>query len=245
MSSYDHLAKWYDRLTDDVNYEEFADFFESIFNVSGQAVHEVLDMACGTGTLTWMLAMRGYEMIGMDASAEMLAEAANKAGENPASSPPLLLCQKLSEMDLYGTVDAAVCSLDGMNYIPPHELEKLFRRLSLFISPGGVLAFDLNTPERLKSLDGQIFIDETEDILCLWRAEYEHENELLFYGMDIFSREGDMWDRESEEHVEYAHNPEKICALLKKIGFVDVCVRTDGPRNHQGRIFITAINGEK
>lgn len=246
MSAYEALAQWYDELTGDVPYEEFADYFERIFREKGRrGIKTVLDMACGTGTLTCLLAERGYETIAVDSSEEMLEQLSEKAAGLSGVIQPLVICQELCELDLYGTVDAAVCSLDGMNYVPPEELPELFRRLRLFVEPDGLILFDLNTPERLKSLDGEIFVDEADDLLCLWRAEFDEDEGCLVYGMDIFSKErSGLWRRDGEEHIEFAHEPEKICALLERAGFHSMEILTDCPQSGEGRIFIIAQNRE-
>ena len=243
MNCYGPLAGWYDRLTDDVPYDRFADLYEAEFARAGGEFRLLLDLCCGTGTLTAEMSRRGYELIGADASEEMLMEAREKSsGLSPA---PLYLCQEAAELDLYGTVDAAYCSLDGINYIPPEELDEVFRRLRLFIRPGGLFIFDLRPPEFLRSIDGSTFVDETEDVLCLWRADYDEEESCLVYGMDIFSREGALWRRDREEHVEYAHETEFITRLLAKNGFGDIRFSAIGPSDDDGRIFISAVRLEQ
>lgn len=239
MSCYSFLAPWYDKLTGDVPYEDFADFYEGEFRRCGGQFSLLLDLCCGTGSLTRMLALRGYEMIGVDASVDMLMEAREKSAG--LINPPLFLCQDAAELDLYGTVDAAVCSLDGMNYIPPEDLPELLRRLWLFIRPDGLLIFDIRTPDFLRGLDGSIFVDDTEDVMCLWRADFYDQPPSIVYGMDIFSRRGRLWERESEEHVEYAHEPEALKALLEQTGFRDVELRRDCPQGDSGRMFIRAL----
>ena len=239
MSCYRFLAPWYDKLTGDVPSTRFADFYEAEFRHNGGEFKLLLDLCCGTGTLTDVLSRRGYEMIAVDSSVEMLMEAQSKSAG--LETPPLFLCQDAAALDLYGTVDAAVCSLDGMNYIPPEDLPEVFRRLRLFVRPGGLLIFDIRTPEFLRSLDGNVFVDEQEDVLCLWRADFEEALPAIIYGMDIFSRQGRLWQRESEEHVEYAHEPAALQTLLEQTGFHDVCLRPDCPQGDMGRLFITAI----
>lgn len=239
MSCYSFLAPWYDSLTGDVPYGEFADFYEEEFRRQGGEFHLLLDLCCGTGTLTCELARRGYEMIAADSSPDMLMEAQAKASE--LSVPPLFLCQEAAGLDLYGTVDAAVCSLDGMNYIPPEQLPEVFHRLHLFVRPDGLLIFDIRTPDFLRSLDGDVFVDEKEDLLCLWRADFDEELSAIIYGMDIFSRRGRLWERDSEEHVEYAHDPRQRRGLLEQAGFHNVALRSDCPQGEQGRLFITAL----
>ena len=238
MNAYGPLAFWYDRLTLDIPYEAFVDFYEKEFSADGGEFKVLLDLCCGTGTLTWLLAERGYEMIAADASPDMLMQAASKAAE--VSVPPLFLCQDASALDLYGTVDAAVCSLDGMNYIPESELPEVFHRLHLFVRPGGLLIFDIKTPEWFRSVDGSVSVDETEDMLCLWRAEFDTEEDAICYGMDIFSKSGSLWRRDSEEHIEYAHSPERLAELLEIAGFENVRLCCDCPQSDGGRLFITA-----
>ena len=239
MSCYGPLACWYDRLTGDVPYDQFADFYEAEFSRAGGEFRLLLDLCCGTGTLTMTMARRGYEMIAADASVDMLMQAREKAAD--AETPPLFLLQEASRLDLYGTVDAAYCSLDGMNYIPPEELPRVFHRLHLFIRPGGLLVFNIRTPEWLLALDGEIFVDENEEVLCLWRADFDRESNAVIYGMDIFSRTGELWRRSSEEHIEYAHSPDAISKLLETSGFGDVQLRRDCPQGDEGRLFICAV----
>ena len=238
MNAYGPLAFWYDRLTLDIPYEAFVDFYEKEFSADGGEFKVLLDLCCGTGTLAWLLAERGYEIIAADASPDMLMQAASKAAE--VSVPPLFLCQDASALDLYGTVDAAVCSLDGMNYIPESELPEVFHRLHLFVRPGGLLIFDIKTPEWFRSVDGSVSVDETEDMLCLWRAEFDTEENAICYGMDIFSKSGSLWRRDSEEHIEYAHSPERLAELLEIAGFENVRLCCDCPQSDGGRLFITA-----
>lgn len=242
MSAYLDLAQWYDDLTRDVPYPQFADYYERQFRARGKSVNTLLDFACGTGTLTCLMAERGYETIAVDASPEMLMELMDKAADL-SGVPPLILCQDAGSLDLNDVVDAAVCSLDGVNYLPAEELRELLRRLHLFIHPEGIFIFDVNSEERLRSLDGQVFVDETEDVLCLWRAEFREDTGALFYGMDLFQREEDaLWSRSGEEHVEYAYSVEMLETLLREAGFVNIGVDFDGPQHEQGRIFITAEN---
>ena len=188
MSAYIPLAPVYDGLTSDVPYEAFADFYQLIFRKYKVQPELVLDLACGTGTLTCILARRGYEMIGVDASQDMLAQAMEKALELPEGTRPIFLCQEMEELDLFGTVQAAVCSLDGINYVPQSSLDQVFHRLELFVEPGGILVFDINTPEKLHAMDGQVFLDEREDVFCVWRAAYYQEDNACVYGIDLFSR---------------------------------------------------------
>jgi len=231
VSAYGHLAQFYDRLTEDVDYKALAGHYERQITQGGRQPKLVLDLACGTGTLTRMLAERGYQMIGADASAEMLAVGAAFGG------PQILyLQQDLTELDLYGTVDAAICTLDGLNYLPPDDLEQVLRRVFLFLNPGGVFAFDLNTPEKLKGLDSEIFCDEREDLLCLWRCSFDADKRTCRYDFDLFEKQGKYWLRNRETHVQYVFVADEVREMLERAGFAEVAVTGDAER-----MFFTAI----
>ena len=244
MSSYDFLAGCYDRLTYDVDYSAWADYIEKHFAKAPLPGRTVLDLACGTGSLTRELALRGYEMIGADQSPEMLAEAAEK-NRGAAPIEPIFLCQSMEKLDLYGTIDACVCCLDSVNYVTdPKKLARAFQRVHLFLMPGGLFLFDINTPEKLAGLDGQVFLDETEDAYCVWRAEFSRR--ICTYFMDIFRLDPStgQWDRGEELHRERAYTVEELIALLEGAGFVDVQTwgerKLRPPKPGEQRIFFTA-----
>ena len=246
MSSYRFLAGCYDQFTYDVDYAAWADYIEKHFQKRPLPGRTVLDLACGTGSLTRELALRGYELIGVDQSPEMLAEAAEK---NRGVSPiePIFLCQPMEKLDLYGTVDACVCCLDSVNYVTrPQKLQKAFERVHLFLIPGGLFLFDVNTPEKLAGLDGQVFLDETEDAYCVWRAEFSRRSHICSYFMDIFRLDETtgQWERGEELHQERAYGLEELAAMLERAGFRDV--KTFGaltmrlPKAGEPRVFFTA-----
>ena len=244
MSSYDFLAGCYDGLTYDVDYAAWADYIEKHFRKSPLPGNTVLDLACGTGSLTRELALRGYELIGVDRSPEMLAQAAEK-NRGIAPVEPIFLCQSMEKLDLYGTADACVCCLDSVNYVTdPRKLRRAFERVRLFLTPGGLFLFDVNSPEKLEGLDGQVFLDETEDTYCVWRAEFSRR--ICSYFMDIFRLDEStgQWERGEELHRERAYTVPELTGLLEEAGFVDV--RTWGelkmrpPKPGEQRIFFTA-----
>jgi len=221
MSSYQQLAGAYDELTWDVGYEKRADFLEKLFRRSRIPVHTVLDLACGTGSMTWLLAGRGYELIAVDGSQEMLAAAREKSA--PAEVPPLFLHQSMPRLDLYGTVDAAICCLDSLNYLTePEDCRKTFHRVWRALRPGGMFFFDINTPQKLRGLDGQVFLDENDESYCVWRAEFDEEENCCYYGIDLFRRRGALWARSFEQHCEYAYDPDTLEQWLREAGFARV-----------------------
>ena len=246
MESYEFLAGCYDELTTDVRYSRWADYIEKHFARSALPIHTVLDLACGTGSLTAELMGRGYEMICADRSAEMLSVAAEKC-RDLAGEPPVFLCQSMEKLDLYGTVDACVCCLDSVNYVTsPRKLKKAFQRVHLFLVPGGLFLFDINTPDKLRGLDGGMFIDETDDADCVWRAEYAPRRRICTYGMDIFRLEPDgRWSRGEEVHEEYAYEPDELEEYLREAGFTRIrrhgCLKMRAPVPGEERIFFTAV----
>lgn len=243
MNSYGFLAGCYDRLTYDVDYSAWADYLQGHFRRRGLPGNTVLDLACGTGSLTWELKKRGYEMIGVDLSPEMLALAAEKNREGPGV-PPIFLCQSMDRLDLYGTIDACVCCLDSVNYVTdPKKLQRAFQRVHLFLMPGGLFLFDVNTPEKLQGLDGQVFLDETEEDYCVWRAEYSRRRRVCSYYMDIFrlDRASGQWERGEELHEERAYTREELEQMLRRAGFQDIraygSLKLRPPRPGEERIF--------
>ena len=229
-----------------MGYSAWADYIEAHFRKRGIPGKTVLDLACGTGSLTRELAQRGYEMIGVDRSPEMLAEAAEKNREVEGISP-IFLCQSMDKLDLYGTIDACVCCLDSVNYVTdPKQLKKAFQRVYLFLMPGGLFLFDINTPKKLRGLDGQVFLDETEDTYCVWRAEYSKRSRMCTYFMDLFrlDEETGLWERGEELHRERAYEPEELAEFLREAGFQDIRLygnrKMRSPKPDENRIFIAA-----
>lgn len=245
MSCYGDLAASYDSLTADVEYRKRAEFLQKLLGKSRIPVHTILDLACGTGTMTCLLAEAGYEMIGVDRSEDMLAEAAGKQISEGKISP-IYLQQSMEELDLYGTVEAAVCCLDSLNYLTDaRALRRTLQRLHLFVAPGGVFLFDINSPCKLRGLDGQVFLDEGEDVYCVWRTEFDKRSRICIYGMDIFQREGDLWRRSQEEHYEKAWEVEELKGFLQEAGFGQIRTYGDcvlrAPKENEQRIYFTCI----
>ena len=248
MSAYEALAAVYDQLTGDVNYDRRADYIEKLFRKARIPIHTVLDLACGTGSMTAALSERGYELIAVDASPDMLAAAREKAAEM-SGEPPVFLNQSMPALDLYGTVDAAVCCLDSLNYLStPKEVQKTFQRLHLFIAPGGLLVFAIKSAAYLRGLDGQVFLDEQEDVYCVWRASYEKRGQYCSYWMDIFTRREDgAWARAGEEHRQRAYEVDELRAWLLEAGFTRIRTygdcRMSAPREGEQRIYFSAVRG--
>lgn len=220
MTTYKELAVGYDGLQSEVDYERLAASCAELFKASLRKTETVLDLACGTGSLLFRFAEMGFETIGTDGSAEMLSIAAEKAQSlDRKLIRPLLLNQMMEELDLYGTVDAAVCTLDGLNYLDESALRETFRRLALFIAPGGVLVFDVNTLEKFRAMDGCTYASESEDTFCIWRCRFEERERECEIVMDVFRRQGRLWSRSGEEHIEFYHSKDSVSQMLIKAGF--------------------------
>ena len=242
MNSYQILSAYYDRFTDDVGYARWADFFERLFAREGMQPKLVLDLACGTGSLTGILAQRGYEMIGGEAAPDMLMQAMqNTMNCDPR---PLFLNQRMEALDLYGTVDVCLCCLDSVNYVTePETLQQAFDRVHLFLEPGsGLFVFDINTPEKFARMDGNCYVREDEDVFCAWQAAVE--DGLCAYQFDIFERSGENWTRAQETHEERIYTAETLTAMLERAGFSEIKIYGDQEfapvRGGEDRIYFTA-----
>lgn len=227
MSSYRALAGSYDGLMADGAYRRRADYLERLFQKSAIPVRTVLDLACGTGTIACLLAGRGYEVIATDGSEDMLAQAANKAAALP--HPPLFLHQAMPRLRLIEPVDAAISTLDSLNYLTrERELRETFRRVFCYLKPGGQFLFDVNTPYKLRRMDGQMYADETEESFCIWRTFFSERTQVCTYQVDLFQLRPDgAWERRFEEHRERAWGEERLRQFLQEAGFSKVRMTGD------------------
>ena len=174
MDAYHNLAASYDRLTNDVDYEATVDFYYEILKQEGLKPRTAVDLACGTGSVTAILARKGLQVIGVDMSEEMLTEASQKAAD--LEQAPWFICQSLQQLRLPRAVDMAVCALDSLDYITdPADCREAIRRVFKYLNPGGIFIFDVNTPEKLRAMDGQVFLDEDDDVYCVWRGEFDED----------------------------------------------------------------------
>lgn len=227
MSGYGALASSYDALMADGAYRRRADFLERLFRGSRIPVRSVLDLACGTGTIACLLAERGYEVIATDGSEEMLTQAAAKAAGLEA--PPLFLHQAMPRLRLLQPVDAVVSTLDSLNYLTrERDLRETFCRVRRWLKPGGLFLFDVNTPYKLRRMDRQLYMDETEESLCVWRTFFSERRQVCTYQVDLFRlRPGGAWDRSFEEHRERAWSEAFLREALGGAGFSSVRLTGD------------------
>ena len=248
MDAYQELAASYDRLINDVDYAAVEDFYQKILEREGLKPRTCVDLACGTGSVSVLLAQASLEVIGVDMSEDMLTVAFDKACG--MERPPRFVCQKLQELKLPRGVDLAVCALDSLDYVTdPADCQEAVRRVYKALNPGGIFIFDVNTPEKLRAMDGQVWLDEDEDVFCVWRGEFDEETNICSYGMDLFQRQGDVWNRSFEEHKEYAYSREQLTAYLRDAGFTHIEVYADrifeAPREGEQRIYFKARKGKR
>ena len=246
MDAYHALAASYDRLTNDVNYHQTVEFYKEILRREGLRPRTAVDLACGTGSVALLLAKEGIRVTGVDMSEEMLTVAWEKA--QSLDNPPVFVHQLLQELSLPRGVDLAVCALDSLDYIlDPEDCQQAIRRVYRALNPGGIFIFDVNTPEKLQSMDDQVFLDEDDDVYCVWRGEFDWETNICSYGMDLFQRKGGLWERSFEEHQEYAYSQQQLTTYLRQAGFTSIEVYGDrqfrDPLPGEQRIYMKARKG--
>ena len=218
--SYGSFAHVYDRLTENVDYESYAAYIKRLFENYGKNINSVLDVACGTGSLTTCLAKMGFDMIGTDASYDMLSQAQEKKYDENLDI--LYLCQPAQELDLYGTVEGAVCTLDSINHITDEkEVLKAFKKVSLFMEKDGIFIFDMNTEYKHREVLGNnTFVYDVDDVYCVWQNEYDEKNMITHISLDIFSEfEEGVYERFEEEFDERAYSFNQIKKWLEKSDF--------------------------
>lgn len=219
MRSYSSFARFYDSLTENVEYEKRADYICTLFKKLNHNMGLSLDLACGTGSLTIELAKRGIDIYGIDASEEMLTEALDKAYD--AQKSIMFLCQKMQTIDLYGTIDTCICTLDSINHLTnPQDVQKTFNKVSLFMNPGGYFLFDVNTVyKHQKVLADNNFVIENENVFCVWQ-NYLQDNNIVEINMDFFvESENNFYKRFSESFCERAYTEDELRTMLGIAGF--------------------------
>ena len=216
MEAYTEFAQVYDRFMDNVPYEAWCEGISKILTEHGISEGLILDLGCGTGTMTRLLRQKGYDMIGVDASAEMLEIARNHPDEGI-----LYLQQDMREFELYGTVAAVVCVCDSLNYITEEEdLLQVFRLVWNYLDPDGVFFFDMNTIYKYKEMLGETTIAENrEEGSFIWENYYDPEEQLNQYDLTLYVQdEDDRYVRFEETHIQKAYALERVLELLEKAG---------------------------
>jgi len=215
---YDLLAPFYDAINSDIDYSSWADFIEGVFAREMKTKPElVLDLGCGTGKMTLELSARGYDMTGIDISAEMLDIARGEAVRR--GEDVLWLCQDMTSFELYGTVDAAVCCLDCINHLTSKkQLEACFRLVHNYLIPDGIFIFDINGKYKFENVySDRSYVMEERDALCVWQNYYNEKTKLCDFYITLFKEGGDgRYERFDECQREKMYRLDEIKSLLKK-----------------------------
>ena len=226
MSGYHFFSQFYDNLTFNVDYEKRAEYLQSVLSLWGHESGLALDLACGTGSMTLALKERGWDIFGVDGSQEMLSVAMDKAYDKELSV--LFLCQQMERLDLYGTIDTCICTLDSLNHITDQaQLQAAFDRVALFMNPEGMFVFDVNTVFKHQNILGNnTFVYDTDDVYCVWQNTLQ-ENHIVSIELDLFEHSGDVYTRSSEHFKERAYEIDELKDMLSKAGFETLAVYDD------------------
>ena len=246
MEAYSDFARVYDIFMDNVEYEKWAEYLIGSLKEYGIEDGIVLELGCGTGVMTELLAESGYDMIGVDNSEEMLGEAMEKRAES--GHEILYLEQDMREFELYGTVKAIVSNCDSMNYITEDEdLLEVFKLVNNYLDPEGVFIFDLNTVYKYEKILGEQTIAENrEDASFIWDNYYDEEEQINEYDLALFIPEGKdgLYRKYEEVHYQRAYELELVKELLEKAGMEFVTAYdafTKNPVNEKSeRIYVIA-----
>lgn len=258
---YSVIAGVYDRLNAEIDYSAWADFIEKCFDKYLPSRPElVLDLACGTGSMTREMALRGYDMIGVDGSPEMLSIASERAyiaseafseDETDERLPILYLLQDMRSFELYGTVGAVLCCLDSINYLTEsRDVKKCFSLVHNYLDPNGLFIFDVNSPFKFENIYGDnAYVLEDEDesgaVFCTWQNHFDPKSGICDFYLNLFSEDEDgRYIRQEEEQRERMYTPSELETMLSETGFEPIGVFGDldlgAPKSDSERLYILA-----
>lgn len=221
MNAYSGFAQVYDEFMDNVPYAEWCDYLCKILREHGIEDGLVLDLGCGTGTLTEQLASAGYDMIGVDGAEDMLSIAMDKRAHS--GHDILYLLQDMREFELYGTVRAIVSVCDSMNYLTdPADFAKVLRLAANYLDYGGLFLFDLNTPYKYEQLlADHTFAENRDNCSFIWENDYDPKERINEYALTLFVRtaeDRETYERFTETHYQRAYEPEEVIKMIKEAG---------------------------
>ena len=244
MDAYTSFAEVYHKFMDNIPYEAWCGYLTSLLKEYGINDGLVLDLGCGTGTLTELLAKEGYDMIGVDVSEDMLQEAIEKRAES--GLPILYLLQDMREFELYGTVRVVVSICDSLNYILDYDdLAHVFSLVNNYLDPKGMFIFDLNTEAKFQAMGSETIAEVRDEGSFIWENEYDEEEKINSYDLTLFIREeDDLYRRYQETHFERAWSLDEIKKALTEAGMEFVAAydafTKNAPRKESDRIYVVA-----
>lgn len=218
---YTNFAAFYDALTQNVEYEKRAARLHFLIQKYLRTETEgklLTDLACGTGSMSEALARLGYDVIGVDGSSAMLSAAMDKKLQSGLNIQ--YLCQDMRELDMFGTIDVTVCTLDSLNHLPSlADVQRVFDRVSLFAQPGGLFLFDMNTLYKHREiLADRVFLYDMDEVFCAWENRLLSDMATVEMQLTFFERDGDSYFRSEEQITETAYGTSEIQAALRKSG---------------------------
>ncbi|MFZ5989170.1 MAG: class I SAM-dependent DNA methyltransferase [Bacillota bacterium] len=214
---YSNFAYIYDRLMYDVDYKEWANYIESIFKLHGIKPALILDLGCGTGNFSIEMARRGYDMIGVDSSPDMLSCAMEKsAGINNV----LYLNQDMTDFELYGTVDIIVCLMDSINYIlKKRDIKKIFKLVKNYLNPGGLFIFDINTPYKFENVfKDNVYYDVSDEVTYIWQNHFDRKNGICEFDLTFFIKDNEGYEKYEELHYERCYKVQELKKMIDESG---------------------------
>lgn len=221
MKGYSVFARYYDDLTANIDYRKRAEYFHTIIKKFKTTKENILlDLACGTGSISEEMARLGYDVIGVDYSEEMLGIAIEKKFDS--GLPIQYLCQDMRTIDMFGTVDVTICALDSINHLSSaDDVKKVFQRVSLFAEPQGLFIFDVNTLYKHREiLADNTFTYETDNVYCIWENTLNRNTDEVKINLEFFELEPNgLYSRSSECFTEKAYSTELLDEMLRGCGF--------------------------
>ncbi|NLZ46995.1 MAG: class I SAM-dependent methyltransferase [Clostridiales bacterium] len=241
--SYGHFSTFYDTLMSDVNYKDVSNRIDDLIIQYGKKRGTLLDLACGTGSVCEEMSQKGYDVIGADFSQEMLSVALDKKFDS--GLPIQYVWQDMRKLDMYGTIDAIICTFDSLNHLENAEdIKTTFKRVSLFTELDGLFIFDVNTIyKHSKVLANNTFVYDCDNVYCVWQNYLNNDNSVDIQ-LDFFEKENDTYNRYTENFAEICLSEEEIEEMLKDCGFSVVAkfggYTTDEVTNETERIVYVA-----
>lgn len=220
MGAYHSFSYFYDILTRNISYKHMAEYFDSLVKMYGGRKNILLDLACGTGSLSEEMSRMGYDVIGVDGSEEMLNEAIEKKLDSGLNIQ--YLCQDMTKLDMFGTIDVTICALDSLNHLPDLDsVKRTIERVSLFCETEGLFLFDINTPYKHKTVLGNnTFVYDVDEVYCVWQNTYQEKDNRVEMCLDFFERQPDgSYKRYEDSFSEIAFDDSVLEDILTKSGF--------------------------
>ncbi len=236
MGAYDYLSRAYGKLMSDVDYKSWAGYIDSFLKDKGE--HRIYETACGTGLITFELYRMGYEITAADISGGMLNEAVDIARKKGYQIS--FVKQDMKNIETGRKFDAVISACDGPNCIDIEGISRFAASSYNSVKRGGLLLFDISTGYKLRSMDGQIYYDDREDLSCIWKCEFDENLNALHMDVTLFIRNGSVFERYSEKHTQYVHEEEQVRSILLSTGFSSIevyeCFTSNSPKENSQRV---------